>query len=259
MRSDSDPAHPIRRPDEPATPARPLPTDRSETPAAWVDRTTAPCVHLALLLRRTTLEDPAAADAALATAIDALAALHPNDDTRDLGLRPDHLAAIRQALAAFLDESAAHQPGAERWREQLLRRLDLPRSANVGHEFFERLEPRLLDPAPSPADLAVLQTHALCLLLGFRGRYGARVDAAETEIPRLLRRLQLRLRPCLPPRPPPPFNYVPRDIFKNSPPRLLKAAALLLIFTVALAAALHARTAAHHETLRAHLATVAAP
>lgn len=256
MTNTPDHAHPVARTPRPAgDPASAL----LDTPSAWVDRATAPCIHLALLLRRATSDDPAAADTALTAAIDALTALHPGDETRDLGLRPDHLAAIRQALAAFLDESAAHQPGAERWRDQLLRRLDLPRSANVGHEFFERLEPRLQAPTLDPADLAVLQVHALCLLLGFRGRYGARVDAAETEIPRLLRRLQLRLRPCLAPRPPPSFGHVPKDMPQRPSQPLLKIAALLLLFTLALAAALHTRTAAHHETLRAHLATLAAP
>lgn len=241
--------------DAPATP-RERPHD---TPATWVDRAAAPCIHLALLLQRTRDSDPAAADITLQAAVTALARLHPGDETRDLGLQPNHLAAIRLALAAFLDESAAHQPGAERWRDQLFQRQGLPRSANVGHEFFEHLGPLLAIADPTPADLAVLQVHALCLLLGFRGRYGALVDAAETEIPQLLRRLQLRLRPCLAPRPTPPFGHVPRDMPPRPARTSLKFAALLLLAALALAAALHTRRGDHHKVLHTHLESLAAP
>jgi type IV/VI secretion system ImpK/VasF family protein len=237
----------------------PAPRDRvHDTPAAWVDRAAAPCIHLALLLQRTPAGDPAAADITLQAATAALARLHPSDETRDLGLPPHHLTAIRLALAAFLDESAAHQPGAERWREQLFQRLELPRSANVGHEFFDRLGPLLAAPSPDPADLAVLQVHALCLLLGFRGRYGAHVDAAEADVQHLLRRLQLRLRPCLAPRPAPPFGHVPRDMPHEPASRPLQLALLLIIAALALTAALHTRLGDHQETLRAHLGTLAA-
>lgn len=242
----------------PANPPQPLELRATDTPAAWVDRAAAPCIHLALLLQRATADDPAATDITLTAAVAAFARLGPSDETRDLGLRPEHLAEIRLALAAFLDESAAHQPGAERWRDQLFDRLALPRSANVGHEFFDRLAPRLALAAPSPADLAVLQIHALCLLLGFRGRYGAQVDAAETEIASLLRRLQLRLRPCLAPRSPPPFGHVPRDMPKRPAPRTLSLAALLLLAAVALTGALHTRLTAHDAALAAHLRTLTA-
>ena len=61
--------------------------------------------------------------------------------------------------------SAAHQPGAERWRDQLFQRQGLPRSANVGHEFFEHLGPLLAIADPTPADLAVLQVHALVVVI----------------------------------------------------------------------------------------------
>ena len=256
------PHHPNRPTSAPHESPHPNPNPReprlSDTPAAWVDRAAAPCIHLALLLQRATADDPAATDTALAAATAAFAALHPSDESRDLGLRADHLAAIRLALAAFLDESAALQPGAERWRAELFKNLGLPPSANVGHEFFERLGPLLAAQAPDPADLAVLQVHALCLLLGFRGRYGARVDAAETEILHLLRRLQLRLRPCLAPRPPPPFGHVPRDMPLRPAHRPLRLAALLLLAALAFTAATHTRLTADHAALQAHLSTLAA-
>lgn len=243
------------------TPSSPAPREPhpSDTPAAWIDRAAAPCIHLALLLQRAPADDHASTDTALAAAVTAFARLHHCDETRDLGLRPDHLITIRLALAAFLDESATHQPGAERWRDQLLNNLGLPRSANVGHEFFERLGPLLAAANPDPADLAVLQVHALCLLLGFRGRYGAQVDASETEIPQILRRLQLRLRPCLAPRPPPIFNYIPRDPPQRPASRLLKFAALLLLAALALTAALHTTVTSNHLALHTHLATLATP
>ena len=228
--------------------------------AAWLDRRSAPCFHHALLLQRSEARpynDPAA-DPVLNSVLAALAELRLDEDARALGLRSEHIAAVRSALAALLDESAAQTPGSEPWRDHLFSRVGLPRSANVGHEFFVELERRLSLPASDPADLAVLQVHALCLLLGFRGRYGARVDAAETEILHLLRRLQLRLRPCLAPRPPPPFGHVPRDMPQRPAHRPLRLAALLLLAALAFTAAMHTRLTADHAALQAHLSTLAA-
>lgn len=226
------------------------------SPAAWVLRRTAACFHHALLLRRAELHrgsDPHA-EPTLQAILAALADLRLDDDARDLGLRSDHIAAVRAALAALLDECAANQPGGERWRDALFERAGLPRSANVGHEFFVALEQRLALPAPTPADLAVLQIHALCLFLGLRGRYGAHVDAAESELQHQLRRLQLRLRPLLAPRPPPSSPPVPLDMPQRPPRFALRAAGLLLVFTVALVAGLRARLHHHADELRAHFA-----
>jgi type IV/VI secretion system ImpK/VasF family protein len=226
--------------------------------AAWVDRRTAACVHHALLLQRADLAagDERATAAVLAAAAIALTELRLDDEARELGLRADHLVAIRFALVALLDESAAHQPGGERGRDELFRRAGLPPSANVGHEFFERLAPRLADPAPGPADLAVLQVHAVCLLLGFRGRHGARVDADAAELGHLLRRLLLKLRPCLHPRPPPPLLPVPCDMPPRTPRWSLRIAALLTVLALALTAGLRAGLERRADELRAHLATL---
>ncbi len=231
-----------------------LPADRS--PAAWLMRRAAPCFHHALLLQRAAPRRAADnhAEPALQSALAALADLQLDDEARDLGLRSEHIAAVRAALAAFLDECAANQPGGGRWRDALFARAGLPRSANVGHEFFEALEQRLALPAPGPADLAVLQIHATCLFLGLRGRYGAQVDAAESELQHQLRRLRLRLRPLLTPRPPPTSPPVRLDMSQRPPATALCVAALLLAFTLALIAGLHAQIHRHADELRDHLA-----
>lgn len=231
----------------------PTPSDRNA--AAWLDRRCAPCFHHALLLQRAEprrCDDPGA-DPILASVLASLAAVRLDDEARALGLRSEHLAAVHFALAALLDESAAQTPGSEPWRQHLFTRAGLPRSASVGDEFFVDLERRLALPAPTPADLAVLQIHALCLLLGLRGRYGARIDAAESELAQHLHRLQLKLRPVLALRPPPSSPPPPPRRRPPRPRATLLAAALLLIFTAALLASLHHAQTRHADTLRAHL------
>jgi len=226
--------------------------------AAWLDHRSAPCFHHALLLQRSEARpynDPAA-DPVLNSVLAALAELRLDEDARALGLRSEHIAAVRSALAALLDESAAQTPGSEPWRDHLFSRVGLPRSANVGHEFFVELERRLSLPTADPADLAVLQIHALCLFLGLRGRYGARIDAPEAELEHQLRRLQLKLRPLLTPRPPPPSVPVTPRLPAPLPRSTLRAAALLVIFTLALLAGLRARLEHHAQTLRDHLAAL---
>lgn len=225
--------------------------------AAWVDRRSAPCVHHALLLQRAELRawDDPAADPILESVLGSLAGLRLDDEARALGLRGDDIAEIRFALVALLDECAAHQPGSERWRERLFDRAGLPRSANVGHEFFVALERRLAIPTPTAADLAVLQVDAVCLALGLRGRYGADVTASEAELEHRLRRLHLKLRPLLAARLPPSSPPVPL-VRTGGPSRTsLRIAGLLLVFAVALAAGLRAQIFADADTLRAHLAT----
>ena len=123
--------------------------------AAWLDHRSAPCFHHALLLQRSEARpynDPAA-DPVLNSVLAALAELRLDEDARALGLRSEHIAAVRSALAALLDESASQTPGSEPWRDHLFSRVGLPRSAHVGHEFFVELERRLSLPASDPADL----------------------------------------------------------------------------------------------------------
>jgi type IV/VI secretion system ImpK/VasF family protein len=226
--------------------------------AAWVDRRSAPCFHHALLLQRAELRawDDPAADPILQSVLIALAELRLDDEARALGLRSADIAEIRFALVALLDECAAHQPGSERWRERLFNQAGLPRSANVGHEFFVALERRLALPTASPADLAVLQIDAVCLFLGLRGRYGAHVTASESELEHQLRRLHLKLRPLLAARLPPMSPPVPLARPHGPSRASLRVAGLLLVFAVALAAALRAQIAGHADALRAHLAAL---
>jgi type IV/VI secretion system ImpK/VasF family protein len=232
-------------------------TSNERTVAAWVDRRSAPCFHHALLLQRAELRtwDDPTADPILQSLLKSLAGLQLDDEARELGLHRDHLAAIRFAIVALLDECAAHQPGSERWRERLFDGAGLPRSANVGHEFFVALEQRLAVPAPTPADLAVLQVHAVCLFLGLRGRYGAHVEAAESELQHQLRRLHLKLRPLLAPRAPPTFPPPPLTHPRGPSRTTLHAAALLLISVLALVASLRNSTFEKADLLRSHLGT----
>lgn len=230
-------------------------TPGPERAAAWALRRTAPCFHHALLLQRAELHtwgDPRA-EPALQAVLHTLSELRVDDEARALGLASEHITALRFALVALLAECAADQPGSDRWRDLLAERSGLPRSANVGQEFFIALEQRLALPTPTPADLAVLQVHALCLLLGLRGRYGADVAAAESDLQHQLRRLQLRLRPLLAPRPPPAILPVPLDMPQkpSSLPRLV--AVLLIVFTTAMIAGLRTNIRAHAEALEANL------
>jgi type VI protein secretion system component VasF len=226
-----------------------------ERAAAWALRRTAPCFHHALLLQRAELHSwgEPQAEPALQAVLHTLGELRVDDEARALGLTSEHLTALRFALVALLAECAADQPGSDRWRDLLAEHGGLPRSANVGQEFFIALEQRLALPAPTAADLAVLQIHALCLLLGLRGRYGADIAAAESELQHQLRRLQLRLRPLLAPRPPPADPPVPLHM----PPRTsripLLIAALLLGFTTLLISSLRTSIRSHADALAAHL------
>ncbi len=235
-----------------------MPAIRDRTPATWLERRCAPCFHHALLLQRAEARrcDDPAADPILASVLTTLAAVRLDDEARALGLRGEHIAAVHFALAALLDESAAQTPGSEPWREHLFTRAGLPRSASVGDEFFVDLERRLALPTPTPADLAVLQIHALCLLLGLRGRYGARIDADATDLHRHLHRLQLKLRPILAPRPPPASPSSPPRLPAPLPRATLRAAALLLAFTAALLLGLRHNLERHADTLRAHLSAL---
>ena len=227
------------------------------TLAAWVDRHTAPCFHHALLLQRAELRtwDDPAADPILQSLLTALDHLRLDDEARELGLHRDAITAIRFAIVALLDECAAHQPGSERWRERLFERAGFPRSANVGHEFFVALEQRLAQPTPGPADLAVLHVHAICLSLGLRGRYGAHIEAAESELQHQVRRLHLKLRPLLTPRLPPTHAAPPLDLPRPPSLTTLKISALLLIFALAFVASLRNATLTQAELLRTSLTT----
>ena len=156
--------------------------------AAWVDRRSAPCFHHALLLQRAELRtwDDPTADPILHSLLKSLAGLQLDDEARELGLHRDHIAAIRFAIVALLDECAAHQPGSERWRERLFDGAGLPRSANVGHEFFVALERRLALPrGPSRAALRVaglLMIFVLALVAGLRNGVHTQADLLQSRL-----------------------------------------------------------------------------
>lgn len=98
------------------------------------------------------------------------------------------------ALAALLDELALRDEGAlaERWRRGALlqQRFLHPDLTTAGDRFFDRLEELLVAPR-SAATLSVLRIYAICLELGFQGRYAAQDEGQPLIEAR--RRLALRL------------------------------------------------------------------
>lgn len=75
------------------------------------------------------------------------------------------------AIVAFLDESvqASHNPVFADWSRELLQQ-ELYSHLIAGEVFYENIERLVLRPdAHSVAD--VLEVYAICILLGFRGRY----------------------------------------------------------------------------------------
>ncbi len=227
--------------------------------AAWADDRSRACIDHALILQRTDRQSFTTAhaqDPLLTSALAALAAVQLDDAARALGFRSEHITEIRSALAALLDEAAGNQPGGDGWRTQLFARAGLAASANVGHEFFVTLEHRLSSPQPTPAELAVLQVYTACLLLGFRGRYGAHVDAHESELQRHIQHLRLRLRPVLHRRPAPAATIVPIQHPRPLRWTSLWLAVALMLFCGTLLVSLRASLAVHADALRHHLAEI---
>ena len=89
------------------------------------------------------------------------------------GYDPADLQLSSFAVVALLDESALNSPEGA-WAEWARRPLQeqLFGGHMAGEWFFQHIE-RLLARPDTPALADVLELHELCLLLGFRGRYGA--------------------------------------------------------------------------------------
>jgi type VI secretion system protein ImpK len=105
--------------------------------------------------------------------------LHPNvqklfaefeDRCKRQVLDPDDVSAAKYALAAFMDETVLNSrwPYKDRWADNPLQ-LDYFGTYLAGEIFFDKLE-EVRARADAKPDL--LQIYYLCLLLGFKGKYG---------------------------------------------------------------------------------------
>jgi len=92
---------------------------------------------------------------------------------RARGFPDNELAEARYALVAFLDEqiNKSNWPGRNEWMGRPLQ-LELYSEYTAGENFFKRMRVLLQQGQFSPA----LEVYYLCLLLGFRGAYGASGD-----------------------------------------------------------------------------------
>ncbi len=94
-------------------------------------------------------------------------------DARAAGYEPADVELAAFAVVAYLDETVlnARQPALADWARRPLQD-ELFGNHMGGEWFFQHVERLLARPsAPELADL--LEVYQLCLLLGFRGRYGA--------------------------------------------------------------------------------------
>ncbi len=92
-------------------------------------------------------------------------------DARGKGHSERSVAQARYALCALIDESALHTPwgsGAHWENEGLLQRVEGEPPGSIGDKFFDSLEEAEKNPA---ANLEMLEFLAVCLALGFEGRF----------------------------------------------------------------------------------------
>jgi type VI secretion system protein ImpK len=102
-------------------------------------------------------------------------------EARAAGYRMEDVQLAVFAVVALLDESALNAP--QRFAEWARRPLqdELFGGHMAGEWFFQHIE-QLLARLDSPSLADVLEVYQLCLLLGFRGRYGAGDPAALHSI-----------------------------------------------------------------------------
>jgi type VI secretion system protein ImpK len=105
--------------------------------------------------------------------------LHPNvqklfesfeERCKAMAVDPDDVATAKYALAAFMDETVLNSPWPykDRWADNPLQ-LDYFGTYLAGENFFDKLE-EVRSRADAKPEL--LEIYYLCLLLGFKGKYG---------------------------------------------------------------------------------------
>ena len=95
---------------------------------------------------------------------------HFEEQARAQNLNPDDVSLAKYGLAAFMDETVLNSPWPykDRWADNPLQ-LDYFGTYLAGEIFFDKLE-ELRAAGGARPDL--LEIYYLCLLLGFRGKYG---------------------------------------------------------------------------------------
>ncbi|GJG86571.1 hypothetical protein tb265_17520 [Gemmatimonadetes bacterium T265] len=99
--------------------------------------------------------------------------LAAEQEARRAGYSAEHARLALYAVTALLDESVLNsaQPALADWARQPLQNELF--GGHVGGEHFFRQLRQLLAGPDDPASADLLEVYELCLLLGFRGRYGA--------------------------------------------------------------------------------------
>jgi len=176
-------------------------------------------------------------------------------DARAAGYDPADVRLAGFAVVALLDESAlnARHPALADWARRPLQE-ELFGNHMAGEWFYQHVDQLLARP-DGGAMADVLEVHQLCLLLGFRGRYGTHdpgaVHAVAARVSERIARLRGAPGELSPAWRPPDDAVVGRDPWVR---RLALALAAILL----LAAGLWGAGALTLRSARADLATVAA-
>jgi len=144
--------------------------------------------HVFLLLQPGALDDVARVHRSAADAVEAL-----EPQARKAGFTAEQARQIKYAMVALLDEVSQAQPGrvSEYWEHHLLQR-DYFNEVRAGEGFFGYLEALLETRRDDQNSSDVLQIYAMCIYLGFRGKYVARADAKGFDT--VMRRVNDRMR-----------------------------------------------------------------
>ncbi len=153
----------------------------------WLREAIAEAISLVMVLQRAVVLggfDPYALRRAMEAAI---LRVKLDDRARALGFTAELMRRVRLALIATADEitqrpgsladySAPPPPG----EFPLLQQKYCGGIIQTGHTFFKELDATIESRHPDDAEAAVIEVFALCLALGFRGKYEAR-DIAGYE------------------------------------------------------------------------------
>ena len=184
----------------------------------------------------------------------ALAKVQLDDAARAEGLSATSIADVRLALSALLDELALreHGPLASHWRQGTLlqQRFVHANLTTAGDQFFDRLRELVASPRLT-ATLSVLRIYAICLELGFKGRFAA--DNDDESLATLRTKLKRRLGSLTDPSPPtsPPAQLAPRH--RQSLRLLPRLAALGLAVVLCALVIAHLRLLQSIERARSHV------
>lgn len=114
-----------------------------------------------------------------------------DQEARNAGYQQEDIRLAAFAIVGFLDESILNLqlPVFSDWARKPLQE-ELFGGHVAGEIFFQSLQ-RLMERPDSPATADVLEVFVLCILLGYRGRYGA---GGQAELKALLENATLKIR-----------------------------------------------------------------